>query len=67
MESSKGDYFAFCDDDDIWLPKKLEIQIPSMIKNNCKMSCTDGYRGKGSYDPKNKYRLYKCNGFFSQH
>jgi|SaaInlV_125m_DNA_1040241.scaffolds.fasta_scaffold08448_4 GT2 family glycosyltransferase len=65
MESSKGDYFAFCDDDDIWLPKKLEIQIPSMIKNNCKMSCTDGYRGKGSYDPKNKYRLYNKDVFFN--
>lgn len=24
---SKGDYIAFCDDDDFWLPKKLEQQI----------------------------------------
>lgn len=65
MESGKGDYFAFCDDDDVWLPKKLELQIPSMIKNNCKMSCTDGYRGQGAYDPKNKYRIYNKEVFFN--
>ena len=28
------------DDDDIWLPKKLEIQISQMIEKNAKFSST---------------------------
>jgi len=31
---AKGRYIAFLDSDDIWLPKKLEIQINFMKKNN---------------------------------
>ena len=32
MESSKGDYFAFCDDDDIWHEDKLIHQIKFIEK-----------------------------------
>jgi glycosyltransferase involved in cell wall biosynthesis len=32
IEKSKGDYIAFCDDDDIWLPNKLSIQIEYLEK-----------------------------------
>ncbi len=27
---SKGEFIAFCDDDDLWLPEKLELQIASL-------------------------------------
>lgn len=33
IKSSKGDYIAFCDDDDLWLPEKLEKQIAFLKKN----------------------------------
>lgn len=33
LSLSKGDFIAFCDDDDYWLPEKLEKQIP-VFKDN---------------------------------
>lgn len=51
-----GNYIAFLDDDDIWLPNKLELQIKYMKESGCKMSCTDGYIGSGIY---NEYAIYQ--------
>ena len=56
IEIAKGKYVAFCDDDDIWFPKKIELQLKAMKKNNCKMSSTDGLIGKGAYNPNRKYK-----------
>lgn len=28
LEHSSGEIIAFCDDDDVWLPDKLEVQLP---------------------------------------
>lgn len=53
-----GDYVAFLDDDDYWLPKKLETQLKMMKENNCEMSTTEALAGKGIYDSKQKYKLY---------
>jgi len=33
IKNSKGNYIAFCDDDDLWLPEKLDKQI-TFLKNN---------------------------------
>jgi teichuronic acid biosynthesis glycosyltransferase TuaG len=38
IEKSTGDYIAFLDSDDIWLPKKLEVQIKLMEKYQVKWS-----------------------------
>ena len=35
ISKSKGKYLAFLDSDDVWLPKKLEVQTNFMKKNNC--------------------------------
>jgi glycosyltransferase involved in cell wall biosynthesis len=55
---SNGKYISFCDDDDIWLPKKIELQIFSMKENNCKMSSTDGFIGDGVYDSNKTYKMH---------
>ena len=62
IKVANGKWVAFCDDDDIWLPKKLELQIAALKESGCRMACTDGYIGGGIYDPKRTYKLY--NGEF---
>jgi teichuronic acid biosynthesis glycosyltransferase TuaG len=34
MNNSSGEYFAFCDSDDLWREDKLETQMGFMIQNN---------------------------------
>lgn len=42
---SKGEYVAFLDDDDEWLPEKIEKQVRLMNEHpECGMCYTDGYR-----------------------
>ena len=64
IEKSSGDYVAFCDDDDIWLPNKIELQLQGMKKTGCKMSSTDGFIGNGVYDSKKKYKKYNEEHFY---
>ncbi len=45
LDAAKGDYIAFLDSDDLWLPEKLEKQYAFMEKNNYALTYT-------------KYRLF---------
>lgn len=40
MSIAEGQFIAFLDSDDMWMPKKLESQLAFMKKNNLTISCT---------------------------
>lgn len=65
IEISSGKYIAFCDDDDSWFPKKIELQIKAMKETNCKMSSTDGLIGNGIYDSTKNYEKYNAEHFYN--
>ena len=41
IELSQGEYLAFLDSDDLWMPEKLELQLKFMQENNCDFSFTE--------------------------
>jgi len=70
---SKGEYLAFLDDDDTWLPRKIETQIDALTANSdvASMSCTDGYIGHcpwnyllGSPDTESSFKVYNREHYF---
>ena len=63
---AKGKYIAFCDDDDTWLPNKVELQIKAMKESGCKASCTEGLIGNGVYDKAKSYKKYNAEQHFKK-
>jgi len=63
---SQGKYLAFLDDDDIWLPSKLSIQVESLESKKHKLSSTEGYFGEGVFNPDIKYPLYNKEKFYKK-
>lgn len=56
---AEGEYVAFLDDDDIWMPEKIEKQLALLKKHNLDMVFCNGYRIDGN--SLNKRKLYqKC-------
>ena len=58
MEVSKGEYIAFCDDDDVWLPHKIESQIKAIHNTEYKICSTEALFGSGVFDKNKQYKLY---------
>ena len=55
---SRGRYIAFLDSDDLWLPNKLEIQVPYMESHpevGFVFTNSEGFSGRNE-----KWRLVKC-------
>ena len=46
---AKGKYIAFCDDDDIWLPYKIKIQVGVLQLTKGGMCCTEAICGNGVF------------------
>ncbi len=75
IRAAEGEYIAFLDSDDEWVPDKLEIQIQALLKNRDAVICCDGfiqtdwekqipkiYKGKEKGFKKGKRKIYKMNG-----
>ena len=44
IRSSRGEWIAFLDDDDVWLPEKLERQAAALKASGCLACCTNALR-----------------------
>lgn len=42
-EEADGDYFAYCDQDDIWLPEKLSVLQDALDDKDVRLACSDMY------------------------
>lgn len=57
IDKSQGEYIAFQDSDDVWMPKKVELQIKELLskKSNicvCGMKTIDTVTNESFYNPK---------------
>jgi glycosyltransferase involved in cell wall biosynthesis len=65
ISKSQGEFISFCDDDDIWFPEKLQLQINAMKMSGCKMSATEGLIGFGIYNKCENYKKYNSEHYYS--
>ena len=40
---AEGDYFAYCDQDDIWVPEKISVLCDAITNNDALLVCSDMY------------------------
>lgn len=64
MMLSDADYITFLDDDDQFLPNKLETQVNHLKNSDCKMSCTEALFGSGPMTPEKSYKNWHYDGVY---
>ena len=42
-EEAEGEYFAYCDQDDVWLPEKLAVLQEALEREKALLVCSDMY------------------------
>jgi len=59
---AEGEYFAYCDQDDVWLPEKLEVLEKAIEESGALLVCSDVYvmdgNGKKTADSITKVRKH---------
>lgn len=59
LKVAQGKYIAFLDDDDVFLPNKIEVQVRALENSAlCMFSATEGLIGNGVFKSSIKYPLY---------
>jgi len=58
IAAASGEFVAFLDDDDVWLPDKLAHQLSAMQAHGANISCSDAFAGNGSYTPTQTYKRW---------
>ena len=65
IQKAKGQFIAFCDSDDYWMPDKLEKQLAFMAKKGCVLSYTSYMTCDENGDMKGIVVCRNTESFFS--
>ena len=66
-EEADGEYFAYCDQDDVWLPEKLAVLQEELERTGALLVCSDMYiiNGEGKRIADSITRIRKHHVFYS--